>query len=188
MKKYGQTSIWDKLIDIMPELKGRFTKSVNYVDPIAANSLYSLWRTGSQKVNDRTYKKPHTMGAEEVRRMKDAGLVKMIGDNIELTAKGSDVIKVMILGDNKSVFDDDGIIIDYTKALETMKPKKLAKKHKAASWWDRFEKEAYEIEPKYVCKCGEEFMEAPTKRIGDETHYVCPTCGSSNITPNPYLE
>jgi len=141
MKKYGQSSIWDSLIRIMPELTNEIKKSPNYVDPIAAKSLYSIWRTGSQGQNEKSYKKPATLGHEETNRMKDAGLIQVIGDNIEITEKGSKVINVMILGDDRSVFEDDGLTIDYNTALNKIKEVKTAKKLRvASSWWDRFKK------------------------------------------------
>ena len=139
MKKYGQLSIWDKLIQIAPEFTEKILKSPTYVDPLAAKSLYNIWRTGSQKQNEKIFKKPVTIGQEETRRMKDAGLIKVIGDNIEITEKGSKVINIMILGDDRSIYEDDGLVIDYNMALDQTKGIKTAKRLKVASgWWDRF--------------------------------------------------
>ena len=141
MRKQSQSSIWDKLIEIMPEFTKEVTKSPNYVDPIAAKSLYNIWRTGSQKQNQKTYKKPVTLGTEETNRMKEAGLIKLIGDNIEITEKGAKVINVMILGDERSIFEDDGRAVDYNVALNNTKGVKTAKRLRvASSWWGRFEK------------------------------------------------
>jgi len=141
MKKYGQSSIWDNLISIMPELTEQIRKSPTYVDPTIAKSLYNIWRTAEQKKNDKTYKKPVTLGHDETNRMKEAGLIKVIGDNIEITEKGSKVINVMILGDDRSVFEDNGVGIDYSTALNNVKGLKTAKRLKVAStWWDRFER------------------------------------------------
>ena len=66
MKKYGQSSIWDSLIRIMPEFTQQVKNSPTYVDPIAAKSLYSIWRTGEQKQADKIFKKPATIGKEEI--------------------------------------------------------------------------------------------------------------------------
>ena len=141
MKKYGQSSIWDSLIRIMPEFTQQVKNSPTYVDPIAAKSLYSIWRTGEQKQADKIFKKPATVGKEEINRMKEAGLVKLIGDNIEITEKGAKIINVMILGDDRSIFEDDGSNIEYNKALNSTKGVKTAKKLRvASSWWDRFKK------------------------------------------------
>ena len=141
MKKNSQSSIWDSLINIMPEFTEQVRKSPNYVDPIAAKSLYDIWRAGEQKQAEKIYKKPVTLGHEETRRMADAGLIKTIGDNIEITEKGSKVINVMILGDDRSVFEDDGNFVDYNKALNNVGNIKTAKQLKvASSWWNRFNK------------------------------------------------
>ena len=71
-------------------------------------------------------------------RMKNAGLIKVIGENIEITEKGAKVINVMILGDDRSIFEKDGNEIDYHTALDKTKVK-VAGNTKVASWWDRFE-------------------------------------------------
>ncbi len=140
MNKYGQSSIWDNLIRIMPEFRERIMKSPDYVDPTVARSLYDVWRTGSQNSTDKVFKKPATLSRDEVIRMKDDGLVQAIGDNLKITDKGQKIIKIMILGDDRSIFEDDGVSIDYNKALEQMKEVKTAKRLKAASsWWGRFE-------------------------------------------------
>ena len=141
MKKYGHSSIWDSLIDIMPEFADKIRKSPNYVDPMVAKSLYNIWRSGEQKQSDKSFKKPVTLGQEETSRMSEAGLIKVIGDSIEITEKGSKVINVMILGDERSIFEDDGSNVDYNKALDNTKGIKTAKRMKVASnWWDRFNK------------------------------------------------
>jgi len=139
MRKFGQ-SIYDTLISLMPDLKNRLQSHGDYVDPVAANSLFSLWRTGEQKIGDRSFKKPPTIGYEEIKRMKDAGLVQQIGDQIEVTDKGAKVIRIMVLGDNRSIFEDNDLIVDYNKALTNTKGIKTAKNTKVAQgWWDRFE-------------------------------------------------
>jgi hypothetical protein len=140
MKKQGQSSIWDSLINIMPEFADKIRKSPNYIDPTTAKSLYNIWRSGEKKA-DKSYKKPITLGHEEQRRMSDAGLIKVIGDSIEITEKGSKVINVMILGDERSIFEDDGRDVDYNTALNNTKGIKTAKQLKVASnWWGRFNK------------------------------------------------
>ncbi len=140
MKKQGHSSIWDNLIEIMPEFTDKIKKSPNFVDPIAAKSLYNIWRAGENKEENKVFNKPVTLGSEETMRMSDAGLIKVIGENIEITEKGSKVINVMILGDDRSIFEDDGSNVDYNKALNNTKGIKTAKQLRVASnWWDRFE-------------------------------------------------
>ena len=131
MKKYSQSSIWDNLIRIMPELGLQIKKAPEAVDPLAANSLYSIWRSGETKKDSKLYKKPVTLSKDDVDRMKEAGLVKVVEDNIQITAKGEKVIRVMILGDDRSIFEDNGVVIDYNKALSNTKGVKTAKKRKS---------------------------------------------------------
>ena len=138
MNKYGQ-SILDMLVRTMPSWKNVTVK--NSVDSVAANTLFSLWRTGGSKLDNKTYRKPPTLSKHDVDKMKNAGLVKVIGNDIQITDKGSNVIKTMILGDNRSVFEDDGLSIDYNVAEKEAGEVKTAKKTKMASgWWDRFNK------------------------------------------------
>lgn len=143
MFKKSQSSIWDSLIRIMPELENQVRSRPEYIDPIAANCLYSMWRTGVSK-DGSSFRRPPTLGKSEVDRMKNCGLIKVIGNEVKVTEKGSKVIKVMILGDDRSVFEDNGVDIDYNKALSNTRTTKTAKSNKAAQkeegWWDRFER------------------------------------------------
>lgn len=130
MKKYNQSSIWDNLLNIMPEFRDKINiKSADYIDPVAAQSLYNVWKNGA-KIKDNVFKRPITVGQEEVNRMKNSGLVRSVGNSLEFTDKGEKVIRIMVLGDERSSFEDNGIIIDYNKALNNTKGIKVAKKHR----------------------------------------------------------
>jgi len=137
MKKYSQ-SIFDSLMKIMPELKENVRFGGDSVDPFAANALFQIWRTGSSS-NQKTYKRPTTFSHDDLCNMQKEGLVKVIGDSFEVTEKGANVIKVMILGDDRSVFEEDGSSVNYHTALDNTKNIKTAKTQKVASWWNRFE-------------------------------------------------
>jgi len=140
MKKQGQ-SVIETLLQLMPDLgkKEMIDQGRDYVNSMAAESLFSMWKNTSS--NKKTFTRPSTVSKVEVDNMKNEGLIKSIGDKVELTSKGEKVIKVMILGDSKSIFEEDGIIIDYHQALANTKEVKTAKKSKVASgWWDRFNK------------------------------------------------
>jgi hypothetical protein len=128
MKKNSQSSIWENLLRIMPGLEKEISKSPDYIDPIIAKSLYNIWRIGSQGNDNRIFKRPATLSHEEIIRMKSSGLIQAIGDKIEITAKGEKVIKIMILGDERSVFEDTDLVIDYNKALDNTRGIKTAKR------------------------------------------------------------
>jgi hypothetical protein len=134
MNKYGQ-SFFSSLFNFIPE----FQVSKDYVEPSAAKLLYNIWRTGT-KTSHGTYRRPSTFSMEDVKTMQKEGLVKTIGGEVEITEKGAKVIKVMVLGDDKSIFEDDGKILDYNKALSNTKNVKTAGNTKVAGWWDRFDK------------------------------------------------
>jgi hypothetical protein len=139
MKKNSQ-SIFDSLMRIMPELNENVRFGGDSVDPLAANSLFQVWRTGSSS-NQKVYNRPHTLSHDDLRRMQKADLVKVIGDKFEVTEKGANVIKVMILGDDRSIFEE-GMTMDYHTALDNTKNVKTAKKQKQAStFWDILEEE-----------------------------------------------
>ena len=128
MNKYGQSSIWDSLIKIMPELRNKIVRSPDYVDSTAAKNLFSVWRTGENKSSEKIYKRPTALAHNDLEQMKKAGLIRVLGDNIEITEKGAKVINIMILGDDRSSFEDNDIIIDYNQALDTTKGLKTANK------------------------------------------------------------
>jgi hypothetical protein len=157
MKKYSQSSIWDSLVRIMPEFRDKIRKSPDYVDPTVAKSLYNVWRTGSSTdKSQRAFKKPATLSHVEVERMKNEGLILAFGDNLKITDKGQKIIKVMILGDDRSIFEDDGSPLDYNKALNHTKGIKTAKQRKVAStFWGQFDKHASLPPEKFMCEeCG----------------------------------
>lgn len=137
MEKYSQ-SIFDSLMRIMPELKDNMINGDESIDPIAAQALFQVWRTGSSS-NQKTYKRPTTFSHDDLQRMQKENLVRVIGDKFEVTEKGANVIKVMILGDDRSVFEENGLNVAYHDALSNTKNIKTAKKQKVACWWDRFE-------------------------------------------------
>jgi hypothetical protein len=139
MKKHSQ-SIFDSLIRIMPELKENVRFGDELVDPLAANALFQIWRTGSSS-DQKTYKRPMTFSHDDLQRMQKADLVKVLGDKFEVTEKGANVIKVMILGDDRSVFEENGLNVDYHTALDNTKNVKVAKTQKIAGWWNRYTEE-----------------------------------------------
>jgi hypothetical protein len=139
MEKYLQ-SIFDSLMRIMPELKDNMVLGDDSVDPIAAQALFQVWRTGSSS-NQKTYKRPATFSHDDLQRMQKENLVRVVGDKFEVTEKGANVIKIMILGDDRSVFEENGLNVAYHDALSNTKNVKTAKKQKiATNFWDNVTK------------------------------------------------
>jgi hypothetical protein len=139
MNKRGQ-SVLDTFLELLPNIN---IKKVNkdFINPNVAKSLYDIWRTGNSN-NKKTYKKPHTSSLSDLQSMQKKGLIKIVGSNIEITEKGSNIIKIMILGDDRSSFDENDVIIDYNEALSNTKNIKVANSGQkvASNWWSRFDK------------------------------------------------
>jgi hypothetical protein len=144
--KYNQ-SFWDNFIQLVPYLRDvnviNPSKGKDYVDPVSAKNLFFIWRTAENKgSSNNVFKRPETLAYSDLEQMKKEGLIKVLGDRIEVTEKGSKVIRIMILGDERSSFDNNDTIIDYNQALNNSKGMKTAKQTKVASkidWWERFE-------------------------------------------------
>jgi len=141
---FGQ-SFFDYLVILVPEITKQL-KAKDLVNPKAAKNLFNIWKDEDSKINNRLYRRPTTMSREEIITMEKSGLVKSVGDKIEITNKGAEVIRVMVLGDNKSIFENDNETIDYEKALATSKQPTVtaSRKIRTASthedqWWSRFE-------------------------------------------------
>ena len=133
--KFGQNSILDYLLEKMPELafmKGR-------VDETAAKHLFSIWDGVGRKIGNSTYKKPEHLSSVSIENLQKQGLVRRIGDSIEITAKGNEIIKTMILGDERSSFEHNGEPIPYKTALANSQKKKVKNGKKyTEQWWSRF--------------------------------------------------
>ena len=131
----------DYLFQSLPQFQSINKSNTQGVDDSTANILYSLWRTSENKQSNTVYKKPVTMSWYDVKKLEAQGVVKRIQDNIEITAKGQKVLRVLILGNNNSIFDKDGII-NYSTALSQITQHKQANKKVASqtkqNWWDKF--------------------------------------------------
>lgn len=141
MRRFSQ-SIWDQLVKLMPSLQDNNVKK-NQVDVESAKKLFSIWRDDRNKITNNIYKRPITLSLSDIDAIQKEGLVVAISDKIEITKKGYNVIKVMILGDERSSFEDTGIIIDHNKALAntrspSIKSAKLAQRYEDL-WWRQFE-------------------------------------------------
>ncbi len=134
-----QPSVADYLIKLFPDLTYSPRKTI---DTVAANDLFKIWRNETNKTGKSKYIRTPTTPIHTLDRIKKAGFIKLIGNEIEITEKGASIIKIMILGDQKSIFEDDNSVIDYGAALsQSEHPLKTAKKiskNASDNWWSRF--------------------------------------------------
>lgn len=106
----------------------------------AAHALFKLWVNKRNKISQTRYRKPSNLSSNEIDCMCKEGLVRTIGNNFEITGIGSEIIKIMILGDNRCALEKDyDIPIDIRVAKANTQKKKNKKKNKyEQNWWNRF--------------------------------------------------
>lgn len=138
MKKFAQLSLVDVLLNRMPELH---PSMAHQMSPQLEDKLFNIWKDKKNKLSDNLYKKPVDLQSSDLAEMEKAGLVTAQGNKLHITQKGSSAIKQMILGDERSSFEDDGSNVSYKQAVSNTKtPSKLKEKNKAIEndWWSRF--------------------------------------------------
>jgi len=138
MNKYQQ-SVFDFIFDHLDHFQAMNSgtkNGSNSVDDRAASALYRLWKDTGSRLYGKTYRKPAALSQDDVSLMKKEGLVHDIGDRMTFTDKGSQIIKIMILGEN-SALNPDGTEITYAAAIVKTKGKslKVAQKTVENDWW-----------------------------------------------------
>ncbi len=134
LEKKSQSSIADFLIEYFPR--------VNYQTKEAADFLFSIWKNDKNKITDQIYRKPLDIPFSKLEQMQNEGLVRCIGDRIEITAKGSEIIKTMILGDDRSTLEKQSSEITYKQAKTNIKKRKTVKniwKIASDNWWSKWQ-------------------------------------------------
>lgn len=153
--KHSQSphSLLDYLLQIMPDF-GKNGPGVMIIDfrrkPTvnnrAATALFKVWKEKENKLGDYKFKRPETIAKDEIDLMEREGLIKSKKDTIEITPKGAEVIKTMILGDEKSAYEDNGTILGFHQAEINTKPRLrpskkgsryASEKQHGSNWWKR---------------------------------------------------
>ena len=140
-------SVFDYLVILVPEVTQKIDAS-QFINPKVAKDLFNIWKDENNRIDSHSFKRPLAMSSDDIAKIEREGLVKSLGDRIEITSKGEEVIRVMVLGDDRSTFESkDGSIIDYSKAIAASKANATTagrKSLKCASsghedqWWKRF--------------------------------------------------
>ena len=118
LRKESQQSLLEMLFMVMPELKEKLSiPSGAKTNNKAAQVLYNIWRNEKHQVSDNKFKTPSNLSNSDINLLESEGLVTSSGAHVIISKKGGEIIKQMILGDNRSVFDDDGETIEYMKAV-----------------------------------------------------------------------
>lgn len=117
----------------------------NPISNETAELLYRVWKGDTSSYSDRDYRKVSNFGINNIQKLVNEGLLKVGNEKINITQLGKNVLKVMILGDDRSIFDDDGRDRLYSEALAGVKEASIKRKGKFASrcnngtdnWWHR---------------------------------------------------
>ena len=108
MDKYAQSLLELLLqipglqIQIMPGLKPNIGLHTN--DP-KAKMLMAVWDDAGNKIADKKFRRPATMSNRDAIDLEGAGYIKQHGENLVMTQKGIDLIKIMLLNDDSHAFD-----------------------------------------------------------------------------------
>lgn len=110
-KKESQ-SIWETIFE-----NHGFNNTIinNELSESSIESLYEIWSNKDNMISKNTYKKPLSVSSESIRNMEREGLVNFSHDKFNITKKGKEMLKTMILGDERSIFDENKHI-NYKKA------------------------------------------------------------------------
>jgi len=136
-----QQSILDFLLDTLDH-EGIKRQNHNKVSSSSADMLFNIWKDINNKVSNHIYRRPVTISQEDVKIMQKEGLVKDLGNKVEITDKGGSVIKTIILGDDRSSFakaKSNHKDISYIEALLNVKSRSIKQSNNKneLSWWNR---------------------------------------------------
>jgi len=103
LEKSAQTSLFDFLLDSIPELQ--FIRNKKNGPSSVERSLYSLWSDAENQINSRKFQKPIGMDDAVVMQLESSGLVEVHNKNIKVTNKGANAIQKIILNEETSIFE-----------------------------------------------------------------------------------
>ena len=70
-------------------------------ESLAASKLFDLWQKSG--TTNGYLSRPPEFPKSNIDMMRECGLIREIGDRIEVTKKGSEAIRSLILGDDRSI-------------------------------------------------------------------------------------
>jgi len=136
MHKFTQFSLVDFLTNILPP---DFKPRKDILDPKSVQVLYNIWKNPNNKIGNKVYKKPESLSQGDLDSLISYGLMQRAGNGLQITGKGSNIIKTMILGDDRSSYDEGGNIsyITASNNVKRTKTNKLKNKNKKIDnlWW-----------------------------------------------------
>jgi len=138
-QKHAQTSVVDFLVQNFPQLAlGQEIKDENSE---AAEALYNIWANEQNQISEKILRKPIAISSQLLDKMQRNGLVRALGDRLEVTSKGSEVIKTMILGDEHSALENKTHKVSYKEAVSHSQKNNLKKMSQQSNkaWWTTYD-------------------------------------------------
>jgi hypothetical protein len=105
-------------------------------DPRVAEKLYSIWSDGKEEALKRA-------SSRDLSTMERQGLVSVRSGSVEVTSKGAEVLRQMILGDDRSSFEKKPRNMTYAQALTNIRRgvasqgKTSSSKPMPMNWYER---------------------------------------------------
>ena len=133
-----QQSVADFLVELLPQYQRKVKRGNHFIDAKAATHLYSMWKDEKAQLSKNLFQKPSSLSESDLALMQEEGLIKRQGFKVAVTDKGQEIIRIMILGDDRSIFEDDGKDLDFkTASNNTNTPSKVKKQRQKAEdlWW-----------------------------------------------------
>ena len=100
--KEAQQSLFDFLVDLMPDLQ---IMRVKQGPSSEEKSLFSMWSDAENKISGKKFHRPPTMSESDVAKLEDAGLIQVQGRSLRVTDRGAKAIQQIILSEEKSIFE-----------------------------------------------------------------------------------
>jgi len=100
--KEAQQSLFDFLVDLMPDLQ---IMKVKQGPSSEEKTLFSMWSDTANKITGKKFHRPPTMSETEVAKLENAGLIQVQGRSLRVTEKGAKAIQQIILSEEKSIFE-----------------------------------------------------------------------------------
>ena len=135
MHKFTQFSLVDFLTNILPH---DFKPRKDILDPKSVQVLYNIWKNPNNKISNKVYKKPKEFSKGDIDNLVSYGLMQRTTNGFQITSKGSNIIKTMILGDDRSSYED-GRDLDYTTASNNTRRLKKKNQKIASLWWENLD-------------------------------------------------
>ena len=138
--KQAQTSVVDFLVQNFPQLG--LGQEIHDETSEAAEALYNIWADERNQISEKILRKPISVSSQTLDKMQRNGLVRALGDRLEVTSKGSEVIRTMILGNESSALENKTQKISYKAAVTHSNKKTGSKKMsdlKGKSWWSKYD-------------------------------------------------